>query len=109
LPGNPVSAMVCGEIFVVPMLRALLGLPAAPPPRVALTLAEAVPANGPREHFMRAVVAGDRITPLAAQDSSLLSILSAANALLVRPPHAPAAPAGSPADAVLLSRSGCGV
>jgi molybdopterin molybdotransferase len=26
LPGNPVSAMVCGHLFLVPMLRALLGL-----------------------------------------------------------------------------------
>ncbi|MBE0553437.1 MAG: molybdopterin molybdotransferase MoeA, partial [Rhodobacteraceae bacterium] len=30
LPGNPVSAIVCGHLFLVPMLRALQGLPARP-------------------------------------------------------------------------------
>ena len=26
LPGNPVSAMVCGHVFLAPMIRAMLGL-----------------------------------------------------------------------------------
>ena len=32
LPGNPVSAMVCGILFLLPSLARLSGLPAAPPP-----------------------------------------------------------------------------
>jgi len=107
LPGNPVSAMVCAELFVVPMLRVLLGLPAAPPPRVPVILAAPVPANGPREHYMRARLQGEVLTPFERQDSALLSLLSRANALLVRPPHAPAASAGAAAEAVLLSRMSC--
>ena len=33
LPGNPVSALVCGTIFLEPLIRAMLGLPTAPPHR----------------------------------------------------------------------------
>lgn len=86
LPGNPVSAIVCGHLFMLPMLRAMLGLPnCAPPIRQAL-LAYDQPANGPRTHYMRAVLAADgTIAPFDRQDSALLSILTKANALLIRP------------------------
>jgi molybdopterin molybdotransferase len=39
---------------------------------------------------------GWRCTPFERQDSALLSVLSAANALMVRPPHEPARQAGDP-------------
>lgn len=94
LPGNPVSAMVCGHIFVVPVIRHMLGLGAGPAPRQTGRLAVDVAANGPREHYMRAVIGPDGITPNARQDSALLSVLSEAGALLVRAPDAPAAKAG---------------
>lgn len=86
LPGNPVSAIVCGHVFLVPMLRAMLGLGTAPAPRLRATLAHDLPENGPREHYMRARVENGTITAGDRQDSSLLSVLSTANALLVRPP-----------------------
>ncbi|WP_300016976.1 gephyrin-like molybdotransferase Glp [uncultured Roseobacter sp.] len=90
LPGNPVSALVCGKVFVAPVIRAMLGLGAHPAPQMQTTLAAALPANGPREHYMRATVASDGLRAFDQQDSSLLSILARANALLVRPPHDPA-------------------
>ena len=106
LPGNPVSAMVCGLLFARPAVDALLGLQAAPPARERATLAQALPANGPREHYMRAVLSGApgalRVRPLGNQDSSLLSILSEADALLVREIDAPAAEAGDPAEIIRL-------
>ena len=89
LPGNPVSSIVCGHLFMLPMLRAMQGLPQGPAPRAAARLAEDLPANGPREHYMRATL--DRtaampvIRPFDRQDSALLSILTRADALLVRP------------------------
>ena len=87
LPGNPVSAMVCGHVFLVPMLRAMLGLGAAPAPRARAPLAAALPANGLREHYMRATRdANGALRAFDDQDSSLLSVLAAADALLVRPP-----------------------
>lgn len=87
LPGNPVSAMVCGTVFVVPVLRKMLGLPAAPAARVDLPLGVDLPANGPREHYMRAMVRDGAVLPEDNQDSSLLGILSRADALMVRPPR----------------------
>ncbi|MFQ5565588.1 MAG: gephyrin-like molybdotransferase Glp [Paracoccaceae bacterium] len=100
LPGNPVSAMVCGEIFLRPAIDAALGLPAGPRAQHPAFLNHDLPPNGPREHYMRAIVspgAGGtmRCEVAADQDSSLLATLARANALAVRPPHAPAAKAGS--------------
>jgi len=94
LPGNPVSAMVCGHVFVVPIVEAMLGLGTAPAPRRTAPLAAPLPANGPREHYMRARLGDDGIAAEDRQDSSLLSILAHADALLVRPPHDPAREAG---------------
>ncbi|MCX7287950.1 MAG: molybdopterin molybdotransferase MoeA [Rhodobacterales bacterium] len=89
LPGNPVSAIVCGHLFLLPMVRAMLGDPTpAPQPRLA-QLAVDLPANGPRAHYMRArLVPGSGlpgISPFERQDSALLSILGQADALLIRP------------------------
>ena len=89
LPGNPVSAIVCAHLFLLPMLRALQSRPdVAPKPRRA-RLATAVEANGPRAHYMRARLAEDDglplITPFDRQDSALLRVLSDAGALLIRP------------------------
>lgn len=106
LPGNPVSAMVCGTVFVLPMLRKMLGLGAAPAARRTAPLSAPLAANGPREHYMRAVLDADGIAPLDRQDSSLLSVLATANALLVRPVHAPALSAGALVDYVPLSPLG---
>ncbi len=99
LPGNPVSAIVCAHLFVLPALDALLGLEAGPRPLGRARLGCDLPANGPRAHYMRAQLeAGNdmaRIVPFDAQDSALLSILTKADALLLRPVDAPAAAAGS--------------
>jgi molybdopterin molybdotransferase len=107
LPGNPVSAMVCGELFLIPMLHRMQGLPSGPRPRKRARLAVPLEANGPREHYMRADVAeGDDlpiIAPYGNQDSSLLTILSGASALLVRPIDAPRARTGDVVEYVPLS------
>ncbi|WP_439122708.1 molybdopterin molybdotransferase MoeA [Marivita sp.] len=94
LPGNPVSAMVCGHVFVAPVVRAMLGLPATPAPRKTAPLAQDLPANGPREHYMRARFKGGDLVAFGSQDSSLLSILGEADALIVRPPKDGPRPAG---------------
>lgn len=94
LPGNPVSAMVCGYLFLAPMIRHMLGLDQVLTPTREAPLAEPLAANGPREHYMRAVVDENGIRACADQDSSLLSVLAQANALLIRPPHDSGRPAG---------------
>jgi len=89
LPGNPVSAIVCGHLFLLPMLRALQGLPAKAAPTARAILGEDVGPAGPRVHYMRARLSpGDGlplIRPFASQDSALLRILTEADALLIRP------------------------
>lgn len=95
LPGNPVSAMVCGEIFVLPLIEKMLGLPARQRAQQTAPLAHDLPANGAREHYMRATLIDGALHVATRQDSSLLSILSGANALAIAPIQAPAMPKGS--------------
>jgi molybdopterin molybdotransferase len=85
LPGNPVSAMVCGIVFVAPVIRKMLGLPAEPAPRVQLPLATDLPGGGPRAHYMRARLTDGAVLPDSNQDSSLLGILAQADVLMIRP------------------------
>lgn len=94
LPGNPVSAMVCGRIFLVPIIDKMLGLGEAAPQLQEAVLTEDLEANGPRAHYMRARLSPKGITAFARQDSSLLSVLNSANALLLRAPHEDARKAG---------------
>jgi molybdopterin molybdotransferase len=102
LPGNPVSAMVTGQLFLRPAVDAMLGLPAGLPAASRARLEGDIGPNGPREHYMRATVTagedGWLCRPFARQDSSLLSVLAAANALMVRAPHDPARTAGDMVD-----------
>ncbi len=99
LPGNPVSSLVCAMIFLVPMLRKMLGLDADHLGARKAVLAAPLAANDRREDYLRTRLAEDgtgvlRASPFSNQDSSLLSPLAAADGLLVRPPHAPALAAG---------------
>jgi molybdopterin molybdotransferase len=106
LPGNPVSAMVCGRLFVVPAVNLMLGLGGEPPARNPAALGRDLEPNGPRTHFMRARVeataGGWRCTPFVRQDSALLSVLSEANALMVRPPREAARQAGDEVEFIWL-------
>lgn len=102
LPGNPVSAYVCGLLFAVPLSNRLGGRDDTLPFR-RLPLATPLAANGERRDHLRA-----RLTPagtvdaFAAQDSALLSRLAMAQILIVRPPNAPAAAPGETVDCILL-------
>jgi molybdopterin molybdotransferase len=101
LPGNPVSSYVCALLFLVPLIRKLSGLDAVAHARETALLGRDLQANDQREDYLRARLDkradGALIaTPVSHQDSSLLGYLSTAQALLIRPPFAPAATAGSP-------------
>ncbi len=94
LPGNPVSAFVCAQLFVLPMLRRWLG-DRAPLPRLAQARAAvAMPANGPRQDYLRGSLVDGVVTPAATQDSSMLRTLADANVLIARPPNAAAIDSG---------------
>ncbi|MGR3491250.1 MAG: molybdopterin molybdotransferase MoeA, partial [Shimia sp.] len=103
LPGNPVSAMVCGEVFLVPLIRAMSGLPAQPRELVRSLLGAAIGANGPRAHYMRARLAGPEVFVAERQDSALLSVLATSDALVHRPPHDPARTKGDVVDVLPLT------
>jgi molybdopterin molybdotransferase len=94
LPGNPVSAMVCGAVFVAPLLRKMLGLHDHVLPTQTAPLATDLPANGPRAHYMRATLRDGALQAADSQDSALLSVLARADALLIRPPGDPARSTG---------------
>ncbi len=87
LPGNPVSAYVAAISIVVPAIKAVLGHKDPTAPILHLPLATSLPANGGRRHFMRCVIetidGQTMIRPIMQTDSSHLSSLAAANALLV--------------------------
>jgi molybdopterin molybdotransferase len=107
VPGNPVSSYVCALLFVVPLLRALCGNKTVHHSHEFALLGRDVAANDVREDYLRAKLVkradGSLIaTPVADQDSSLLGYLSRANALVIRPPLAPAAAAGSPCEILRL-------
>ncbi len=100
LPGNPVSAMVCGLLFLVPMIRAMLGIRPVELPTEQALLGSALPANRERQDYMRATLfRGERrampvATPFRIQDSSMLSQFANAGALVIRYPNAPEAREG---------------
>jgi molybdopterin molybdotransferase len=102
LPGNPVSAMVCGTVFLTPVVRALQGLGKSPVPRATAKLSHDVSENGPREHYMRAVHEAGNVQVFDRQDSALLSILAASNALIVRPPNDRSRKKGDDVEIILL-------
>jgi molybdopterin molybdotransferase len=100
LPGNPVSSIVCAVLFLQPLLRALVGDPqAGEDPTLPAVLGCDLPSNDMRQDYLRAALAQGSeglpvATPFATQDSSMLRLLAEAGALVLRPPHAPAAKAG---------------
>ena len=94
LPGNPVSALVCGYVFVRPLIQAMLGLEKKSAPRLIAPCGTSLPKNGPREHYMRAVLLPNGyLEPVENQDSARLALLYDADALLIRAAHAEAIPA----------------
>lgn len=107
LPGNPASSLVCALVFLKPAIDALLGRQTIDlTPRQA-ELGVHLPANGPRQDYMRAsltIAQGVRVaTPFHVQDSSLLTTFSLAECLVVRAPHAVAAPAGATVEVIPLT------
>jgi molybdopterin molybdotransferase len=104
VPGNPVSSFVCAFLFLVPLIRRLMGRQDVERTPEPARLGCDLPANDQRADYLRATLApganGPIATPLPAQDSSLMAPLAKADCLLIREPHAPAAHAGS--DCVIL-------
>jgi molybdopterin molybdotransferase len=106
LPGNPVSAYVCGILFVVPLIRRLAGRSDVAPATESAVLGADLRANDERSDYVRATLTagpnGPVATPFPLQDSSMMLNLARADCLIVRAPLAPAARAGEPCAIVKL-------
>lgn len=107
LPGNPISSLVCGLLFLEPLLCRLGRLPTRD--RMATAkLMSGVPANDKRQDYLRARivsnVAGDLVVDsFGKQDSSMMRIFSQSDCLIVRPPYAAAAEAGDRVNVLMLA------
>jgi molybdopterin molybdotransferase len=106
LPGNPVSSLVCALVFLRPLLAALQGLK-HDPRMVTARLAKDVPANDERQDHLRCRLERDEggqliARPFPRQDSAMLRLFTEADGLIIRPPHAPAAAAGTAVPVMLL-------
>ncbi|WP_439626120.1 molybdopterin molybdotransferase MoeA [Gemmata sp.] len=107
LPGNPVSAAVCFELFVRPALRVLAGHSVPGPTTVTLPLAEAVAEVNDRPTYRPAKLevgpTGYAVRPLPWLGAPDLRGLAAADALLVLPAGEARLDPGSLAQVVLLN------
>jgi molybdopterin molybdotransferase len=111
LPGNPVSALVCAVLFLLPALARLSGQLDTEPPAEPAILGAPVKANDHRADHLRASAGRDGAgrlvaTAFAQQDSAMLARLARADALILRPPHAPALEAGAPVSVIRLDPLG---
>jgi molybdopterin molybdotransferase len=111
LPGNPVSSLVCGIVFLLPAIGRLSGLPGEPAPVVQAALGAPLAANDARADHLRATLAlGEdgtlAVTAFPRQDSAMLRLLTRADALILRPPHALALPAGAMVPVIRLDTLG---
>ena len=102
LPGNPVSAYVSFQIFVRPAIGALQSDSALRLPTVRAELTGPVRSPAGRRSFLRAVLDGDKVTPLTGQGSHQIATLSRANALITVPEWVVQLPAGETADVIVL-------
>ena len=106
LPGNPVSSLVCSYVFLAPLVARLAGK--TPMTRIiSAVLAQDMAENGNRRDYARATLTynsnGELLaTPLPVQDSSMLTVITRADGLLIREPFAQAAKRGDRCPILLI-------
>jgi len=97
LPGNPVSALVCFEVFIRPALRSAMGLPIQHRPRRSAVLSETLTSPAGKRQFRRGIfdaAAGTAVSH-GPPGSHHLRWLASANCLLDIPAEVTEIPAGS--------------
>jgi molybdopterin molybdotransferase len=108
VPGNPVSAFVCGFLFLAPLLRRLAGRNDLIPATESAVLGCDLPENDERADYLRSTLElgprGPIATPFPIQDSSMIGPLAKADCLVIREPYEPAAKSGSPCRIVKFER-----
>jgi len=108
LPGNPVSSIICAQIFLAPLIKSLSGdVTARHDTTIQAVLGCDLKENDLRQDYMRARITGTHqglpvVVPFRSQDSSMLGLMSQAQALLIRAPFAPAATLHDPCRIIML-------
>jgi molybdopterin molybdotransferase len=106
LPGNPVSALVTFELFVRPLIRAMVGLEGDGRLHVRATPTERMPKDAARRAFLRVTAWHEdgeiHARPAGGQQSSQLRPLADGNALLVVPEGAEAAEPSRSFEAIVF-------
>ena len=106
LPGNPVSAMVCFELFVRPALMQMMGREDRHRPHIEVYFDEDVENKFGRMHAMRVTLTqtekGWRAESVGAQGSGLVSSLTRADALALIGPESEGVRVGQPVEAIVL-------
>ncbi len=102
LPGNPVSAYVSFQMFVLPAIRQMMGISPAVRPTRAATLSAPVKVSPGRRQFLRGHYADGQVTPVGGHGSHMLGGLSTANALIVVPEEVTAVPARGRVQVLVL-------
>jgi molybdopterin molybdotransferase len=110
LPGNPAAAFVCAYLFLRPLLDAFLARGAASRLTPAV-LDGNLGAGGDKESYWRARVriaedARLMVRPFDHQDTSLVSVFAASNALIRTPAGAGPAASGAIVEVMLLDAPG---
>lgn len=85
LPGNPAASLTCLYIYVLTTLKKLSGLPVSYSSNYTLNLAHDYEISNSRNQFLKATIAGNEVTILSHQDSSMLNSFALANALVYLP------------------------
>ena len=106
LPGNPVSAMVCFELFVRPAIMRMTDREDKRRPRTEVYFDEDVENRFGRMHAMRVNLKwtekGWKAESVGAQGSGLVSSLTKADALALIGPESEGVRAGEPVEAIVL-------
>ena len=109
LPGNPVSAFVSFEVFVVPALRRLMGRMPYRRPLVRARITHDLTCPPGRRNYVRAyfeiTATGATVTPVGGMSSHLIGSLAKANCLVVVPEETTAIAAQETVNTLVLDRT----
>ncbi|WP_110240878.1 gephyrin-like molybdotransferase Glp [Nocardioides gilvus] len=106
LPGNPVSAYVSFETFVLPALRTMMGKTPVSRPTRRARLTEPITSTPGKRQLVRATYATDRggafVTPVGGHGSHMIGDLASSNALVVVPEESTGVTAGEMVQVLCL-------
>jgi molybdopterin molybdotransferase len=109
LPGNPVSAYISFQVFVLPALRKLMGKEPHVVPTVTARLTKSLSSPAGRQQYRRGEVGtddrGTYVDLVGGAGSHLVGDLASADCLVVVPADVTSVEAGEPVEVLMLEES----